>query len=121
MRHDDAKHGPTGSIWTTERKKPTAKACKVGTNGTLAQVLGGDEIEVQAKSGRWYRATVAWPYNDGAAMLRMNDSLEAADMRVMGKTVPVAGAGTVRQWGAFDLVGRGGRAPEEICGKLLFV
>jgi hypothetical protein len=87
--HGDADRGPSGSIWTTERKAPKGKACKVGEQGTLAQVLGGDEIEVMAKSGRWYKATVAWPYNDGAAMLRMNDSLEARDMRVMGAAVPV--------------------------------
>jgi len=92
MRHGDADRGATGPMFTEERKltgKRAWKNCKVGEVGTMAQVLGGDEIEVQAKSGKWYTATVAWDYWDGAAMLRMNESLAAEDMRVMGKTVPV--------------------------------
>ena len=89
VMHRDADRGPTGSIWTTERKAPKGKEAKEGAEGTLAQVLGGDEIEVQAKSGKWYTATVGWPYPDGAAMLRMGDSLDPKAMRVMAATVPV--------------------------------
>jgi len=92
MNHGDAERGGMGPMFTDERKlkgKLAGKNCKRGDVGTMAQVLGGDEIEVQAKSGKWYTATVAWPYPDGAAMLRMNDSLDPDAMRVMGKTVPV--------------------------------
>ena len=96
MRHNDAQgYGPAVVPWTTIRKgvkrskgSPN-KDAEVGVDGVIANVLGGDEIEVMAKSGNWYKATVAWDWPDGAAMVRMNDSLDPEAMRTMPATTPV--------------------------------
>jgi len=80
--HNDANHGPTGSVWTTKRSKPKGKEAEVGTTGNLSQCLGGDEVILIAKSGKRYKATVAWCYGDNqGAMVRMNDSLLSEDMK----------------------------------------